>query len=242
MVRISPKKPPDSYSTSKIILEGLDLSLPTKLWRKGAQSDCRLTLLSKLLKLNVGLRDVEGFGDTLRLKLRSESLKKNKNCERKVVKEAMKLKLVDEIETRKEIKGEMDKFRGVLKGEVVENSRKYRNIMKHLRHEAAFERRDILEIYDEKISHLEKEKKIEEERSLTKVPPELSNFKEADIFSKERFDMITEEEISICMLGNIVLTDEEELILKYHPKYAVLERLKEDDNCLLVFKKFMIQY
>ena len=52
---------------------------------------------------------------------------------------------------------------------------------------------------------------------ISRVPPELKEYAEADVFSKQRFDDIMEDEISIVKIRNIILTEDEELILKKHP-------------------------
>ena len=97
--------------------------------------------------MGIGFNELEHFNEALHLKIRSETLKKRlkegKNPEKKVVKEAMLLKVRDEQCTNKETNAEMQGERRSLKTKFGENTRRTRGIMKYLNGIAQEERREI---------------------------------------------------------------------------------------------------
>ena len=67
------------------------------IWQDMASSEMRIWLIMELDKLGVGLNDIESFNMGLINKLRSDAMKgKEEDIRRKMVKEALKLKLKDE--------------------------------------------------------------------------------------------------------------------------------------------------
>ena len=64
------------------------------------------------------------------------------------------------------------------------------------------------------------------------------------MFSKEKFDEISETEITITKIGDFDVSREEDIVLKMHPKFALLENLKLEDLELdfeLSFGKYRYQ-
>ena len=232
MVRVNLPKPRHSHTTL-FHYEGLDLSHEVDIWKKKATSDCRLELMTKLLGMNLGLASLEIFNETLGLQLRSEKLKKKmidgKNPEKKVVREAMMLKTRDETWRNKELKREMDDIRMELKKKYGENTRKTRGMIKMMRKEAQVERSISKDKYKSKVDHLQKNHGRDEEEMISRVPPELKEYADTDVFSKQRFDNIMKDEITIVKIGPVILTEDQDLILKMHPKFAILENLKMED-------------
>ena len=87
--------------------------------------------MTKLLELNLGFNNLEHFNEALHLEIRSEKLKKRilegKNPEKKVVKEAMLLKVRDEEYKNNELDKEMRNERRKIKDEQVD-----RESVKHI--------------------------------------------------------------------------------------------------------------
>ena len=168
---------PDTHVYTSTQFEGLDLSMQVQIWKKKARSDCRLTLMTKLMGLNLGFNDLESFNETLHLQIRSETLRRRiedgKHPEKKVVKEAMLFKLRDEKLTNMEIETEIREKRRELKLENGENSRRSRGIMKLLNGEAEKIRKEMKEIYRDKIKNLKRRHLVDEEEKISRVPREL---------------------------------------------------------------------
>ena len=96
--------------------------------------------MTKLMDMNLGFNNLEHFNESLHLEIKSEKLRRKilegKNPEKKVVKEAMLLKVRDEEEINKEIDKELRTERWNLKAEHGENTRKSRTLMRKLNKEA----------------------------------------------------------------------------------------------------------
>ena len=77
--------------------------------------------MTKLMDMNLGFNNLEHFNESLHLEIKSEKLRKKilegNNPEKKVVKEAMLLKVRDEEEINKEIDKELRTERWKLKAE-----------------------------------------------------------------------------------------------------------------------------
>ena len=157
MDKISQPNPHYNDPTS-IHFEGTDLSMQGKVWANKARSDCRLTLMSKLLSLNLGFNELEAFNESLHLQIRSETLKRRildgKHPEKKAVKEAMLFKLRDEELTNREIETDIRKKRREIKERHGENTRRTRGIMRQLNTEAQKVRVETREIYKKKVENL----------------------------------------------------------------------------------------
>ena len=98
--------------------------------------------------------------------------------------------------------------------------------------------------YKMKIRTIKKKHLIDEELKTNRVPKELEDYASAKVFSKESFDGIEETEISIVTVGRVELTEDQHLILKKHPKFALPENLKLEDLELdfeLSFGKYRYQ-
>ena len=183
--------------------------------------------------MELGFNEIMIFNETLCLQIRSETLKKRiadgKNPEKMVVKQAMLFKIRDEQLTNKEAEKEVREERKRLKTEYGENTRKTKGILKMLNTEAQKKRAEKREKYRLKIQTLKKNHKLDEEEKISRVPLELVDYTAAKVFSREEFDEIEEPEISIVTVGDITMTEEENMILKKNPKFALLENLKLED-------------
>ena len=233
MVRISPNKTKKHAHTSYHSYDGQDLSHAAGIWKKKAKSDCRLNLMTKLLDMGLGFNELEHFNEALHLQIRSETLRKRlrdgKNPEKKVVREAMMFKTRDEQCKNREISTEMNETRRAIKAEYGENTRRVRGMMKMLIQVAQRERSEMTEKYRQKIKTLKAKHLVDKDEKINFVPPELTDYQDAEIFSRVKFDNIEKDDITIMKLGKTNVSREEELIIKKHPKFALLENLRIED-------------
>ena len=157
--------------------------------------------MTKLLGLNLGFNELENFNEALHLQIHSETLKRRiengNNPEKKVVREAMLLKIRDEELTNKEVEVEAREKRRDLKMAFGENTRRSRGIMKILNAGAQETRKELREIYREKIKTLKRKHHVDEEERINIVPKEIKEYEKADIFSKEKYDQIENTDIDI---------------------------------------------
>ena len=96
----------------------------------------------------------------------------------------------------------------------------------------------------QKIMTIKKNNMIDEELKTNKVPPELTEYAHAKVFSKVSYDEIEGPEIEIMTVGDVEMSKEEIMVLRKHPKFALLENLKLEDLELhfeLSFGKYRYQ-
>ena len=158
----SPPPHPYLVNTSQTC-EGLDLGPVTKVWTIMAAADERLELLKNLIKLDIGLNEVEDNLSDLTRKFRSAEMKLKRNkseCGRRVVREPMRLKLMDARRTYQETTTEMNNWRRKLKQILGDNSWKYRSVIKYLKGEESRERVLCKEKNRSKIENLMKNTRI----------------------------------------------------------------------------------
>ena len=96
-------------------------------------------MLTELMKYKIGVNEVENICEDLKLNYRSRVFKGGggEKGERKLVHDAMKLKRLDEIQTSREIRKEMEEIRDEFRERFGKNTRKTRTIIKNLQKEAA---------------------------------------------------------------------------------------------------------
>ena len=203
--------------------EGLDLSIAVKVWVNLAASECRLELLRDLEKFNLGFKDVEDYNADLNLKFRSTAFKSGGGPkEKKVVKEAMALKLRDERKYNSEKIRERNIWRRKINHQLGENTKRARTVIKNLRNEATKVRTEHREKYTEKINHLKKKFHDDQNEKLDSVPDELTDYASLSIFSSEKFEEIKTADYEITKVGEISLSGDETQLLRLHPKFALL--------------------
>ena len=103
-----------------------------------------------------------------------------------------------------------------------------RAIIKHQSISAQRVRADFRLKYDLKELHLKKKHEARQSPMACK-PQDIGEYINAKVYNTEEFDGIMEEEITISMVGQIELTDNEREVLKLHPKFAVREEVDEED-------------
>jgi hypothetical protein len=126
------------------------------------------------LRIGVGFADIKNFHLDLKDKFRSWEFQEKKaageQISSEIVKDAMKLKILDE-----------------------KNSKPYRRFMKKLRTEAAKLKKEAKENYEEKLEHLRtKYRKSKEDLSKT-IPEGFEEYKTLTIFDPGKFSDIEPE-------------------------------------------------
>ena len=116
-------------------MEGLDPSATNKkIWEDLARTEMRLQLMSALIKINLGLADIEEFNLDLKGNLTNiPSVKTNEMLNMKLVRAAMSVKIKDEQTTRGKLVRERNKARSGLMKQHGRNTKKYRTAIRGLR-------------------------------------------------------------------------------------------------------------
>ena len=187
-------------------------------------------LLRELITLGIGLKETEDYRVGLELKFRSQDFIKNGESQsRKVVKEAMTLKLRDEEKYSRELNGEKHEWRKKFRELYGEKSWKTRKIIKYLRGEASGIKMEYKMKYEEKLEHLRKKYVENNEEKVKKMTEGIEEFIDAKVFNHNEFEKIEAETYEITIVGDVALTDEEKSILKLHPKFAIPAKLDEEN-------------
>ena len=149
----------------------------------------------------------------------------NSESGRRVVREPMRLKLMDARRTYQETITEMNQWRQKLKQILGDNSWKYRSAIKYLKGEESKERVLCKEKNKSKIENLMKKHKNKEEDEIDKVPENLHVYANLSVFDQGKFDQIEKETYEITIIGDVELSAAERGILCHHPQFALLDNL-----------------
>ena len=196
--------------------------------------------MMELVKIKVGFPDIEEFCLELESKYRSTATgslkdKGDKSPEWQIVKVCMNLKLVDERKTNSELVSLRYNLRKKLENALGKNSRKARNRIKNLRCEAARRKKQVMTKNEEKLTHLRKKFRKSEEDKVDIIPDAIKDMKleELSIFSKEKYEEITAIEYETEVIGDdVMLNNNERLILRLPPKFAIEENLPAEGLAL----------
>ena len=209
-------------------MEGLEPSVIRKTWEDLAATEMRLQLMSELLKLNVGLADVEEFNIDIKSNLKNlPSEKANEMQNERLVKAAMNIKIHDEQITRTKLIRTRNVTRTKLMKTLGRNTRKYRTVIKNLRLAARDIKANYKTTYDAKMDHLQHKYRETEEEKLDKIPKEMEEYITLSIFDRDKFDRLEELQYEITCVGDLELKDNEKSILRMHPTFSIIETLKE---------------
>ena len=174
-----------------------------------------------LTRLDIGVNEVEDYNAALNLKLRS-SILKLKGCQgnRDVVWGAMRYKLKDSVYTTNELVRKRDNLRRQLKKEHGQRTVTTRKILRDLNAEAEDVRKTTREDNLAKIDHLHKKFKKKKEEEEQEFPENVKEYAKAKVFNKETYNNIEIEEISVTVIGQVELSDEENAVLRLHPFFC----------------------
>ena len=216
--------------------DGQDLRIASDTWCKLAASEARLHLMVQLGHLEVGFPDVENFCLELETKYRAKvdgelREKGTTSPEWKIVNVCMALKMILD-ERRLNSKLETEKYEAREKIEKVlgKNSRKARNIVKKLRQDAARHKVILMKKHEEKLKHLRRKYRKNEEEKVGKIPEALENLglENISVFNSEKYEKKKAKKYEPEIIGEIDLHDNERLILMLPPKFSIEENLPRD--------------
>ena len=205
---------------------GQELREEEKVWREVATGEARMTLMRKMIKEDLAFADLQAFGEDFNNKLKSIKIKQ-KTLYKKVSGTAMKAKLADEQELRREllkIKIRMKKDLAVKYGE---RSRQYRRVVNNLNKMARNTKDKLNEKYNNKIEHLRKKQKVVENEDEPGIPEHLEEYADLSVFNRKEFEKVETKEYDVQTVGDIILNDDEKQVLKLHTKFSILEDLKQ---------------
>ena len=120
-------------------------------------------MIRVLVRMEIGLNEVEDYNTALNLKIKSRALRDRGTLgNRGVVREAMRGKLIDEVRVLDECTRERDKVRRYIKSIYGDKSVTTKAILKGLKLTSDIVRKDLRKKYFDKIEHLKK--KFEKKR------------------------------------------------------------------------------
>ena len=213
-----------SYYECQTSKKGTPLSVARPIWMKVVESEQRIAWLTKMVRNEICVRDLEAFAKVEHEKLRSEKLKVRED-ERQIILGLMKLKLKDEVKHLRNLKDEKEKMRSRMRNLIGKN-RGFTNIVKNLKRETDKRKRELKRKYKNKIEHLIKVRQHQlEEKMIKEVPEEIKQYLECCIFKREEFERlkpVTDTDVSI---GDIELSEEEKSVLVLNPKFAAMRKI-----------------
>ena len=228
-------KTSDIYSEILHENEGSELRIASDIWRKLAASEARLHLMVELGYLKVGFPDVENFCLELESKYRSRVVgelreKGISSPEWKIVKLTMDLKMIDERMLNSKLVTERYEARKTIEEQNGKNSRRSRNIIKKLRQDAGRHKVIIMKKHEEKLKHLRKKYRNDEEEKVNKIPDSMVDLglEELSIFSKQVYEEKPVKNYEPEIIGDIELHENVRRILMLPPKFSIEENLPKD--------------
>ena len=169
---------------------------------------------------------MEEFNLGLKINFRSEkSREKLEKGENKFVKAAMDSKFEDELAKNSEFTRERNKKRRELAARLGKNTRTYNRIIKNLRAEARIEKEEYKKKYKNKLEHLQKKYREDNETKLDRAPNDIIEFSDLSIFDRDKFSRIVPVVYDTATVGDISLDEDEQAILRLNPKFSVVQPL-----------------
>ena len=100
----------------------------------------------------------------------------------------------------------------------------------YLRKEAARTKKEAMRKYEEKMKHLRRKYRESEEDKMYKVPDALEDLglENLSIFNKKKYEEIKTWDYEVEIVGDVILSDSERIVLRLPPKFAIEENLPED--------------
>ena len=186
-------------------MEGKNPSARLKIWQDIAQSEMHIWLMEELSKYDVGYGEVEEFCLGLTIKFKSSKYQKKEDANVEVVRAAMKSKLGDEKNYRRELIKERNSQRRKMEREFGRNTKTYRREIKELRDAAKKIKEEMGGKYEKKIEHLKRKHRQDVEDKDDEIPAELGEYYNLSIFNREKFESIETVEYETKCLGEIDL-------------------------------------
>ena len=143
-------------TSNKTSLKGPLLGIVKPSWIKAAESECRLAWLKTMWYRKLCLRDLESYSKALSAQLRTDEMRVREE-ERKVLLDLMLVKIRDEKRNLQILKGVREEVRDWLRNEL--GRRRFETLMVCLGRDVKRKKMSLKKKYDEKVTHLEKERK-----------------------------------------------------------------------------------
>ena len=177
----------------------------------------------------MGLADIEEFNLDLKGNLTNiPSVKTDEMLNMKLVRAAMSVKIKDEQTTRGKLVRKRNKARSGLMKLHGRNTKKYRTAIRGLRKAAQDIKIPLKKLYDEKIPHLKAKYRETEDEKLDKIPAEIEEYVTLSVFDREKYDRVEALSYEVTCVGDVKLSNEEKSILSLHPKFSLIEDLRDD--------------
>ena len=155
----------------------------------------------KMVGWNLGVRELEHFGEEIKEKFRSEMMR-NGGCEREVIRLVMQLKLRDEKRHQRELKKVKNRLRNDLRMES-ETYRQFSRTMTKLHHEAGKLRKIERKKYLNKANHLRKLREKEEEKQMELYPKEIEEYNEIKVYNGEAMINMKKEKTEVKTIDGV---------------------------------------
>ena len=183
--------------------------------------------MDNLIANKVGFNDIEMFNLGLEFNLKCKTLEdEGKERDISVIEAAMRKKRKDEVKYRRSLIRRRNKLREEMMKEMGRKSNKYRRIMKHLMNVTKMAKDRLKLKYENKIEHLKGKYMDDKEKRMDMVPEEMRDFRDLAVFNKEKFDGMKVVVQEIVKYGEVDLNEDEEAVMRMHPKMAVMTRLE----------------
>ena len=229
------------YRNISVVKEGIDLRKAMVIWEEMAKCESRLELMGKMKESKVGFNEVENFAEKIdRNRLEKESNKGVGVKKEKIIKLTMDIKLTDERRRH----SRLVKEKKLAKEEIIKKCKGDKNtiksIMKRLRKVATKVKSKQRKKNSKKVEHLVEKKesrnrgvgggggKDRKDVWMEYLPKEMGEVTEIVAFNREKFEDIGVIESKECIIGEVKLNENEKETLKLHPKFAVRQKVTEE--------------
>ena len=213
-----------STAPSTEVAADIDEGWVEKTFLNTVETEERVIFMEKLVKLGVGVAEVEHF-----FKGVTETCRNTKNKVRKenLIVGTMKEKLNDAYDERN-LWRQM-KARTISKVRKVwgRGSSRYKSLFKKVINNAKARRAELKMKYKLKVKHLHN--KFKEDVETQQIPPEIQKYSAADCFNPDYEPEPDNTDMSPLVYGEVSLDEDEKETLKLDPKFAVLDTLTLED-------------
>jgi hypothetical protein len=191
-----------------------------------AISRCRTDMFRALIRLDIGVNQVEDYNAALNLQLKSNLFKgRCSQGNREVVRVAMEYKLKDSIQTTNELSRVRDGLRRKLKLIYGNKTVTTRKILKDLQARAEETRREHREDYKNKIDHLSRKFERKRNEENRRLPEDMKEYSLAMVFDKGKYEAMKIDQIDVTVIGQVDLSEDEKALLRLHPKFSIRDDL-----------------
>ena len=218
----SPARCPDGVSIEEAAQ--IDEGWVEKTFRKTIESEERVIMMRELIAKGVGLAEVENFFGDLAQKCRNVG---NRSRKESLIKFTMKVKYQDALKDRDYWR--VQKARTIKKVIAVWGSRspRKRSLFRRLIESSDQLRENLKAKYRDKIEHLYR--KFKEEQEIFCLPDDLLRYKTVKCLQPDYKPPEAPTDREPLVLGGVVLDSDEKQAMLLDPKFAVLDKLSEED-------------